>query len=331
MDTPPINKRFRVYTRTATIAELLISMPLENVITDVILTHYPTSDDDNDTSVLYTIKNTELASELINIYGEWSIVYNSTENPEVNPPNNWHNPGEPIKAFKNLWYDYIKYNKDNWRRIVTALAAKYDPISNYDRHEDINYTDKLTKTGTIEETHDNYNYGTNTGTITDVNGSLANVTLNVTEPFRNETTHKVTEEEATPATIDTDSPVLAGVTTTISSATFDDENAVLSNKTNTQGMQQTIPNTTSYSKNLNDHTTGFNNYTETNEHTTSDKGSRIYGNIGVTTSATMVKEILDVYKYDILHEIISGFAKRYLVYLPVDEELEREECCYGIY
>lgn len=321
MDIAPIQKRFRVYTRTCTVAEMLIGLPLEDDFRGIVLTHYPTGAEDTDTSEIFEITREELISELIEMYGEWSLVYNSTDSPMH--INNYHNPGEPRKVFLRLWGDYVKYNKDNWRRIATAYAAKYDPISNYDRHEDLNYTDEVTRKGSMNTSADNYAYNAQNGVITDVYGKAADMTMKIKEPTREtDGTIKVDESDAqiNPSYDKT------GVTVTNKATTYDSTAEVETSSSNTTGMQQQIPSSAGYGKTLSNGSVSYSDdYAETTKHT--DDGSRIYGNIGVTTSATMVQEIRDVYQMDMLHHIIDGFAKTYLVLLPVDEELERSEDC----
>lgn len=323
MDITPIQKRFKIYTRTCTVAEMLIGLPLDDEFRGIVLTHYPSSDTDTDTTEIFEITRNELISEMIEIYGEWSIVYNSTDSPEH--VNNYHNPGEPRKVFLRMWGDYVKYNKDNWRRIATAYAAKYDPISNYDRHEEIHYTDELTKSGSITDRDDSYNYATNSGTVTDVYGKAMDVSITSREPTRKED-GSLDGGAATTVSVIPDF-VPDGVTTTESATTYDSTTEAETSQSNVKGIQQSIPETVDYGKTLSDHTQTFSAYKETTKHDTGDNGSRIYGNIGVTTSATMVKEIRDVYQLDMLHYIIDGFAKKYLVLLPVDEELERSDGC----
>lgn len=45
-----------------------------------------------------------------------------------------------VNSFAACWYDYITREQDNIDRMYNVLIAEYDPISNYDRHEDSSTT-----------------------------------------------------------------------------------------------------------------------------------------------------------------------------------------------
>lgn len=320
MNVKPVNKRFKPYTSSITVTEMLIDIDIDGDPAEIVLHHYPESKDDPNRDVIMTISRWELISEMLELYGEWSFVYNSTSSPSS--VYNYTSPLFPRQVYLKLWGDYVKYNKDNWERIATAYSAKYDPISNYDRHENLNYEDTLTKKGSITHSNDNYQYSTNKGAITNSYGKIADVTVEIEEPSRG-TDGTITTGTGSTATI-TASTDVAGVTTTNKSTTYDSDSPVETNSTTTEGVQQTVPNTVGYAKTLTDDKTSYSaDYEEKTAH--KDTGSRIYGNIGVTTSASMVREIDEVYRVNFLHKIVDEFAHRYLVYLPVDEDLENAE------
>lgn len=318
MKIKPQKKRYKVYTSTITVTELLIDIDIDDDPTEIVIRHYPTSDNDTDRSPLFTITRSELITEMLQRYGEWSFVYNSTPSP--NDVYNYATPQFPLVDYQGLWAVYVKYNQDNWDRIATAYAAKYDPISNYDKHGDVSYTDVTTKSGDMTEMNDSYTYNAHTGETTHVYGELGTMNMTLSEPIREEN-DKITVKNVDASLSSAFSD--AGITTQNSSTTYDSAEDVDTTKTNTSGSEQDIPNYIDYSKNLNDHKTSYNNYSETTTHDAT--GTHVYGNIGVTTSATMVREITEVYKTNFLHMIVDEFAKRYLVYLPVDTDLEEEE------
>lgn len=61
--------------------------------------------------------------------------------------------------------DYLKSRMTAWAKMITAAYADYDPLTNYDRHEDI--TDTTTKTGTEETAKTGKESNTRTGSVED--------------------------------------------------------------------------------------------------------------------------------------------------------------------
>lgn len=67
-----------------------------------------------------------------------------------------------VNSFAACWYDYLSREQDNIDRMYNVLIAYYDPISNYDRHEDSsttrtgNWTDAFQHGLTITDTKGQY-------------------------------------------------------------------------------------------------------------------------------------------------------------------------------
>lgn len=154
-------------------------------------------------------------------------------------------------AFEILYpdYDYLKFSigawSKRWQRTInkwiTALDIEYDPLINYDRHEE--WTDEDNVSGTTE---------TEAGVNTTGEDELSVVAYN-SDQYHNK------EKNESSGT---------------SSSTG-------SSETNTQG---------------------------TSEHT-----GHLYGNIGVTTSQEMLKQELDIQKFNLIQQITDLFLTEYCI------------------
>jgi hypothetical protein len=162
-------------------------------------------------------------------------------------------------------------------KIYEALTAKYDPIFNYDRFEEIEdgrtklYTSKVSGT---RKTTDRADYSDNT-THNETDDRTANGTETATANDTNE--HTVSADNSSAYQADSKDLINNNDKTTTSNTDKQTINA--SNNRHVQGTTQDLNETTG-----NDTT---DNENETNKHT-----AHIYGNIGVTTSAQMVTEVI---------------------------------------
>lgn len=295
MNEKPKNKRYKPYTRSITVTELINEMPDNLGPQDIVIRHYPTSDTDTNRDPIITINRQEILTELIHIYGEWSYIYNSTTAPNTEI----YNPQQPLQDFIRTWTGYVKYNQDNWDHIATAFAAKYNPIHNYDRTE-------------MESEHRR-----NSTTTTD-NGGNYSVTVT---PDTETTTHQYGNGADDPA-------INSGaVTTTSNATTYDNSELVPKTQDVTTGSEKTVStyngSTTTYGGTM---TTTVDGSTDLDYH-----HIHASGNIGITTSTRMINEINDTYRVNFLHKIVDEFSKRYLVLLPVDDDLDGiDDCgCFG--
>lgn len=211
--------------------------------------------------------------------------------------------GEFELLYPNL--EFMKYQIENWGKKnyftfdkwVKALAEEFNPLYNYDRHEE--YEDIRNRAASDKSTTDRTNTGTATNVemtsnegISDVTGNAAtsnntksnnnsNVTRNVSA--YDASTYQPKEQEITKG-----ENVATGNAVT-------NENTKTSN-TNSGGSSD-VSNTRDVSK---DETVGSRAEAESAKHT-----AHLYGNIGVTTSVTMLKEYVGFYKDFNLYEQIA--------------------------
>ena len=180
--------------------------------------------------------------------------------------------------FRTKFQTYITTNEYLLDNIITALMAKYNPVYNYSMTED--------QTEEHSPLYDN-------------NGNV----IGGKRTEKSGITHRditISPDDITTGNHSTDSVTTSGdvthSTTTYESAqlrTADKDANSASTTSDTGdvfGAVLTKDETTSYKNTLNH--------------------SR-YGNIGVTTSAQMVKEILDLYKEDAEEIVINGFLDLY--------------------
>lgn len=162
-------------------------------------------------------------------------------------------------------------------KIYEALTAKYDPIFNYDRYENIEdgrtkqYTSKVV--GSRKAT-DKPNYSDNVA-----HNSTNNIIMNGTETVIASDTneHTVSADNSSAYQADSKDLIVNNDQTTTNST--DNQTVNGSNNRHVQGTTQDLNETTG--------TDTSDNENETNKHT-----AHIYGNIGVTTSAQMVSEVI---------------------------------------
>ena len=162
-------------------------------------------------------------------------------------------------------------------KIYEALTAKYDPIFNYDRFEEIedgrvkDYTSKVSGT---RKTTDKPDYSDNT-THNETDNRTSNGTETATTNGTNE--HTVSADNSSAYQADSKDLINNSDHTNINNT--DNQTINASNNRHVQGTTQDLNETTG--------TDTTDNEKETNKHT-----AHIYGNIGVTTSAQMVSEVV---------------------------------------
>ena len=236
-----------------------------------------------------------IESEIIERYGEL-LTYR--QNPE---------------SFKKLSDNFFKKNYKNFAKMQIALQMDFNPIYNYDRYE--KWTDnRESKPGAIYE---------DTRTISPEGQEKLE-----TEQDGHEKT-KTTPTGYQEVSVTSDA---SGDTTTQVSAYNS------SNWENQQKVTQSVPETTtktSFSSNRQDETDlSFQDRLTTTTTTfinrkTVDKfkhdylsgvdtddnthDGHLYGNIGITTSTAMIKEILELYNFDIYKFIADKYARELLL------------------
>ena len=181
----------------------------------------------------------------------------------------------------DFMYAAIGEKKKKWEleltKIYEALTAKYDPIYNYDRFEEIedgrtkDYTSKVSGT---RKTTDRADYSDDT-THNETDNRTSNGTETATANDTNE--HTVSADNSSAYQADSKDLINNNDKTTTNNT--DNQTINASNKRHVQGTTQDLNETTGSDTTDNEN--------ETNKHT-----AHIYGNIGVTTSAQMVTEVI---------------------------------------
>ncbi len=200
-------------------------------------------------------------------------------------------------------------------KIYEALTAKYDPIFNYDRYEEIEdgrtkaYTSKVVGS---RKTTDKPDYtDTTTHNETDIasHNETNNRTINGTETTTTNGTNEHTVSADNSSAYQADSKDL--ITNSDHTTTNSTDNQTVngsnnqtvnaSNNRRVQGTTQDLSETTG--------TDTSDSESENNKHT-----AHLYGNIGVTTSAQMVTEVLKQrFTYNLYATATRLFANELLI------------------
>lgn len=216
-------------------------------------------------------------------------------------------------VFKKLSDNFFKKNYKNFAKMQIALQMDFNPIYNYDRYEQ----GKDTRT-------DSTSYK-DARTITP-EGKETLSTEQLGKEKTKDTPHGSTVIKTEQGTEDGE---------TITQVSAYNSNNVWDNKEKTTSKLPEQKQTTSYGDNTyNESELSFDNRkTETTTsfdervthddvvHTYEDGNDlnehdwHIYGNIGVTTSTAMIKEILELYDFDIYKYIADKYAKELLLLL----------------
>ena len=191
--------------------------------------------------------------------------------------------------------DYFLYMRiPMWCRMMNAMYAEYDPISNYNRHEET--TDTLTYTGSETDTKAGSEEMAKTGSE-----ELAKTGKEVSQPSGTETT--TTQNNVNGYNSDTSVPSSDSEITT----SFDQRKDEVS-------FDQR-KDTTSFNNRKD--TLTFNQRTDTHSFTdradTREIESDIYGNIGVTTNQQMILSEIDLRRENLMYRFHKEIADRFLL------------------
>lgn len=191
-----------------------------------------------------------------------------------------------FKAMVNHWASKHYRTFEKW---VEGLAAKFDPLYNYDRYEE--YEDE--KKGTQKSGKDSTQTVANSSNaITGTQGSRSGT--------NGETVTNDGTTENTVSAFDSSSyepkDKQEQDSTQASSSISSEASGVNSASVGTSNTQTT------------DKETGTGESSETIKHT-----AHLYGNIGVTTSAQMLKEFLDVERFNIYENIADIFIDEFCI------------------
>lgn len=198
-------------------------------------------------------------------------------------------------AFEILYpdYDYLKFSIGAWSKRwyrtidkwIKALAVEYNPLDNYNR---------------FEEWEDS---GSRTGRTSGTTGSTRNLTGNTTDHVEGQT--------------DTTDSVTTTGKDELSVVSYNSDTYHNKEKRETSGTS----NSTGHSETETD-ATGTNTEAETisgtssgtdNETTAGDHSGHMWGNIGVTTSQEMLRDELDVQRFNLIQQITDLFLTEYCI------------------
>ena len=200
-------------------------------------------------------------------------------------------------------------------KIYEALTAKYDPIFNYDRFEEIEdgrtkqYTSKVVGTRKATDKPDYTDNTTHNETDNATHNETNNRTLGGTETYTASDTneHTVSADNSSAYQADSKDMIINNDQTTTNNTDnqtvngSNNQTVNASNNRRVQGTTQDLSETTG--------TDTSDSESETNKHT-----AHIYGNIGVTTSAQMVTEVLKQrFTYNLYATATRLFANELLI------------------
>lgn len=220
--------------------------------------------------------------------------------------------GEFEILYPNL--EFMKFQIENWGKKnyftfdkwVKALAEEFNPLYNYDRHEE--YEDTRNRAASDKSTTDRTNTGTTTNLemtsnqgVSDVSGNAA--TSNSTHADNNTGVQRdVSAYDASTYQPKEKETTKGGNTATGNAIT--NENTKTSNSIS--GGSSDVSNTHDISK---DETFGSRAEAESSKHT-----AHLYGNIGVTTSSALLREYNQYYKdFNLYEQIADLFVNDFCV------------------
>ena len=177
---------------------------------------------------------------------------------------------------------WSRKHQRTFERWINALNEEYNPLHNYDRHEE--YSDHHTST---TEDHETVNNESNAATSTTGNRNV---------------------------NVDDESKILSDIAEKSVSA-YDSSEYVPSEK-DTRSSVNTQDTTTTDQSETESSTTGTSNTTTTRGNDLNENvqhEAHLYGNIGVTTSQQMLKDELNVALWNIYDNIADLFVDEYCV------------------
>lgn len=200
---------------------------------------------------------------------------------------------------------YLKLNINSWfrrmlpqfQRSFDALTIEYAPNENYDRYEDWEDSGEDSKKLTNDREQKTVSESSNSNessTTTEASNSNETSTTSEASGTREDKTSAYNAGTYTPKAY-TESGNNDESTTTGSASTTEE--------TTTTGSGSSDEEST---------TTGKDESEESGTRSGKHSG-RIHGNIGVTTNATLIREELELRRYDIYLDIARQFQKRFIV------------------
>ena len=206
------------------------------------------------------------------------------------------------------------FNIENWKKLWENYIVKYNPIDNYNRHEETTQTDSgsdtLTKNGSTTNVKTGSVTNMRTGTSTnEQTGTTSNVkTGGVTNTMTGSTTSTDTSS-VFPFNSDSATNVSNGNSTVSPNTTSNDTYDVTDSQNNKlTNSQNDVFNEKSDYENLTD-MSEFNSTDNHNSDNSRTTVSDISGNIGVTTSAQMITENINLWKWNYFDDVFDSIIR----------------------
>jgi hypothetical protein len=179
--------------------------------------------------------------------------------------------------------DYKVRKSDNWGRIIGARAANFSPIANYDKYSD----------GTLKYEGSEVNASEYNGKEKDTRTESGTETETANHGAQNRT-------QTSSNTTYNDSNFYDGNKILENDTPYTDTNSRTFENRKTEGLKEFIDR-------VDENTKSFVNRKDTNN-------LHEYGNIGVQTTISILKEYLDFYRNDIVMEILTDFIDEISIY-----------------
>lgn len=196
---------------------------------------------------------------------------------------------EPLYTDPDFFYYMCAFFWKKWERTFTkwfeAFEIKYNPLENYDRHEE--WSESHEDSGTVDTTDTR---------------SVA-----TTETTDNDSTEARTESRTTDNDTTTENSVSA-----FDSSSYSDKDKTVSENDISESVAENITGTndTTFTSATNDNNTIG---TESSNEGSIEHEGHLHGNIGVTTSQEMLKSELEIQSWNIYEHIADIFIREMCV------------------
>lgn len=208
---------------------------------------------------------------------------------------------------------FLKRNITNWfnrnfeqfKRMMDALIAEYNPIENYDRTEDTTTTPGVTRTEAHTGTDKHYESGTDTeaasGTDTEAHSGTDGRNIKSYPTATRNTENQVSAYDSNSYS-PKDKTIVTGSGYDESQDDFTHGESI--GTTYGKSVETTYGHhlDLTHGESITNSVTGYDTF-----------HSRVHGNIGVTTNAQMVTQELELRKFDIYTDIARRFEKEFLI------------------
>lgn len=212
---------------------------------------------------------------------------------------------EVIYSDPLFFYHQIPFWCDKWYRTmdkwITALNISYEPLYNYNRFEELEDNTKKTK-----EFEENTLFN---GSIMKIGGATDTNDLTRTDALKRTDNLKMEIDQT-----------IENTRSAMDSSTYQpynkEETDNTTKNTGTVDNTGTVKNTGSVTHTDNERTGTLNTEGHSSDEEVNEKfthGAHLYGNIGVTTSQEMLKQELDIVKWNIYDHISDLFLREFCI------------------